>query len=168
MTCNFRHPIGLRHPVTENTIIKGIRLQLQHTAAHCITRQHAAAHCNSSTLQPTFNALVSAQYQDTCNTYAIRPTIRIIKKRLVQQQQQQYLQNIITFVSVCMWRSITRTYACIQEFLHTCIRAGESYITFLFVILRVRSWLFYSLCCPVCLTKKEPHTKIFCKSDFII
>jgi len=131
MTCNLRHPVGLRHPVTVNTIIKGILFQLQHTEAHCITQHHAAAHCNSSTLKLTLNALVSAQYQYTWNTYAIRSTIGIIKKRLVQQQPQQYLQNIATFVYVCMWRSITGTYACIQEFLHTRIRAGESYITWI-------------------------------------
>ena len=49
MTCNSRHPMGLRHPVLD---LDNGGSTYQHTATHCNALQRTATHCN--TLQHTF------------------------------------------------------------------------------------------------------------------
>jgi len=50
MTCDLRHPVGLRHPVCQTRPLN-LSTDWQHTATHCNTLQHSATLCN--TLQHT-------------------------------------------------------------------------------------------------------------------
>ena len=94
MTCNLRHPKGLRHPVLNVLYEITIKLifeklltsarpsithcnTLHYTATHCITLQHTATHCNKlhhtathcSTLQHTASHCNTLQHTAThCNT----------------------------------------------------------------------------------------------------